>query len=144
MMPNSLFMKTIMIGLASLALIVIGQSSCEKSKNTQANCLRGKVVASKCMGTVIQITEGNFDPSLVTAKWRDTLLIQSGQQPPEFSNVFKLINPCDHQDLTEGKEFYFTIKTHTEAEKCNYCLAYDIAPPSSKLSVAICSSGTVK
>jgi hypothetical protein len=64
-------MKTIKLPFA-LLLTTLLFFACQKNEGLEI-CLKGKVIATRCMGTIVQITEGNFDASLVTAKWRDSL-----------------------------------------------------------------------
>jgi hypothetical protein len=126
-------MKIFIVVAVVLFIVVTEKKACKKSE-----CLKGKVVAVKCMGTVIQITDGKFDPSLVAAKWKDSLKVQGGETVPELSNVFRLKNPCKFT-FKEGEEISFTINNEEKEEACATCMAYDLMPPSKNIAISMCS-----
>ena len=128
--------------IATLALaLTAGYSACKKNNEKKA-CLQGKVILTRCMGTVIQITSGVYDPSLVTPKWRDTLKMKAGEATIEYENVFQLINPCNHQ-LAQGDEIFFAM-IEEEEKTCAMCLAADLIPPSQKNAISLCAEASDK
>ncbi len=131
-------MKLLILSAVAIILAVTDKNGCKKSQ-----CLKGKIVAAKCMGTIVQITDGKFDASLVTSKWKDSLRAEAAEPAPELSNVFRLINPCKYA-LKEGDEIYFTIKTGEKEEGCASCMAYDLKPPSNSNAITICTEPKVK
>lgn len=127
---------------AAFLIVLFILLGCQKNDRSQT-CIKGRVVAHRCMGTIIQVIEGDFDPSLVTPKWRDTLKLQKGEPAPEISNVFKLRNPCKHL-LDEGDEFHFKMLPGETENTCAYCLTLDLIPPSSANGIVICEEALPK
>jgi hypothetical protein len=128
----------ILIAFAIILLLAKEKKACKKNE-----CLKGRVVTTKCMGTVIQITDGKFDASLVTAKWKDSLKTEAGESTPELNNVFRLANPCK-LNLKEGDEILFTISTTEKDEPCATCMAFDLKPPTKKAAIVLCNESKTR
>jgi hypothetical protein len=122
----------LLTGFAIILLFAAEKKACNKSE-----CLIGRVVAKKCMGTVIQITDGKFDESLVTPKWKDSLRTEAGESVPELTNVFVVSNPCN-LNLKEGDVISFTIGSTGKDEPCATCMAFDLKPPAKKNAITLC------
>ena len=128
--------------IATMALTLTGGYSACKKNNEKKNCLQGKVILTRCMGTVVQITSGVYDPSIVTPKWRDTLKMKAGEATIEYENVFQLVNPCNHQ-LVQGDEIHFMIKEEEE-KTCAMCFAADLIAPPQKNAISLCADASDK
>ena len=116
--------------LSIVATILLSSSECSNKKTT-SDKFKGKLeIAGICMNYTIKVVEGNIDPSLTEANWKDETTGKS------YSNVFKLGSPCNFpKTIKEGDEFYFTIDT-VQSKPCNVCMAY-YPTPSKVLAIKV-------
>lgn len=116
--------------LITVLLIAVAVSAfqCNKTDNNnhhQTKCLRGKLIDSLCASYIVQITGGDYDPSLVESSWQDP---QSGNT---YTNVFTVANVCEMQgNIAPGDEFVFFFTDSNMFPSCVTCLA--IRPTPSK------------
>lgn len=110
--------------LAALSLLAMSASDCNEKKNT-AKLKGGLEIAGICMNYTIRLIEGDVDTSIIAARWTDEVTTK------EYSNVFRLGNPCDFPTvIKEGEEFYFVIDT-AKPKECMVCMAYYPTPQKS-------------
>jgi hypothetical protein len=118
-----------MIKSFSLAILMLAVSAaafqCKKNNGRTGECLKGKVIDAMCASYIVQITGGNYDPSLVVNSWQDP---HTGNT---YTNVFAVSNFCDLQGkIATGDEFSFYFTDDAITEDCATCLA--IRPTPSK------------
>src|SRR5215216_4176999 len=109
--------KSILIsGLAGFMLS--SQKNCS-DKNLKEGCYKGRLeIKAICSNYTIKILEGSMDTAKIAATWIDE------NTSKKYTNVFALDNPCSFpDDLQQGDEFYFTIKTKKDSG-CMVCQAY--------------------
>ena len=112
------------------ALLLNAESKCN-SKKLAPNCFKGKLeIKGICSNYTIRIIEGNIDTSKVAAQWTDE---NTGKS---YKNVFALDSPCSFpNDIKEGDEFYFTVRTEKDKD-CNVCMAFYPTPPK-RLAISV-------
>ena len=118
--------------VTSFILLSVTNKTCKnKKKDLAEGCYKAKLeVKGGCMNYTIAITGGNFDSSMVLAKWTDE---NTGKT---YNNVFALGSRCTFPStINEGDEFYFMIDT-TSAQNCAVCMMY-YPVPSKKLSIKV-------
>jgi hypothetical protein len=109
--------------------------SCEKNEQVSSSCLKGKLVLKGiCMNYVIELVEGNIDPSRIEKLWINPWT------KTEYKNVFALGSTCDFPaTIGEGQEFYFSLNDRVDTTSCVQCKAYSPVPEK-KLYITICNA----
>lgn len=109
--------------------------SCEKNDEVPSACLKGKLVLKGiCMNYVIELVEGNIDPSLFEKQWINPMT------KVEYKNVFGLASICTFpENIVEGQEFYFSVLDKPDTTVCIQCKAYSPVPDK-KLHISICKT----
>jgi hypothetical protein len=94
-----------------------------KKPNVTSSCFKGRLeVQGACMNYTIKVLEGNMDPDLIQASWKDE---HTGKK---YENVFRLENVCEFPStIKAGDEFYFKIEKNP-AENCATCMAFYPTP----------------
>jgi hypothetical protein len=101
-------------------LFLISSFQCKKENNGR---LRGILIDEVCGNTIIKITSGDYDPSLVVDSWQDP---QTGNT---YEKVFAVSNYCQVQGrLTPGQIFDFNFSTSLP-QNCVRCLGLRAVPP---------------
>ena len=108
-------MKLILI--AAMLSLPFAKQSCKKTA-TNTGCYKGRLeVKGICSNYTLKLLEGNIDPSMIVANWKDEVTNKT------YTNVFALGSPCTFPaTLKEGDEFYFTLDT--SKQECAVCMAY--------------------
>ena len=116
-----------------LTILFLLNLTCNKSDVASVNCVKAKLVLQGiCMNYVIQIVEGNVDPSLYEATWVNPM------SNVTYQNVFGLASICTFPStIKEGDEFYFNIPKNPVTQTCPQCKAYS-PTPNKKISIEIC------
>ncbi len=132
-MKKSFFIKKLVC--IYLALCLLSALSCEKNEQLASPCLKGKLVLKGiCMNYVIELVEGNIDPSLVEKLWVNPMT------KTEYKNVFALGSICTFPEtIAEGQEFYFSILDKPDTSVCVQCKAYSPVPDK-MLHISICKT----
>jgi hypothetical protein len=116
-MMKSTFIAVLLIGITASAF------QCNKKDNNRITCLRGKLIDAMCASYIVQITGGDYDPSLVESNWQDP---QTGNS---YSNVFAVTNFCELQgNIAPGDEFVFYFTDTSTFENCITCMALRATP----------------
>ena len=107
---------------------ILSSATCNRSKS---NCYKGRLeIKGICMNYTIKLLEGNIDPSLIEASWKDE---HSGIT---HQNVFGLGSVCSFPEgIAQGDTFYFTINNNSD-QPCAVCKAYYPTPPK-KLHITV-------
>jgi hypothetical protein len=115
-------MSRTIIKIIPLLLLLITGFQCKRNNDpAPQNVLTGKLIASDgCSQAVVEILDGQYDPALVVATWKDT------DNDSVYHNVFRLGNvrgacAIEYFGVTKGDTFQFQMDPHPPYQVCNTC-----------------------
>ena len=105
------------------SFVIITGFTCRKDEFL-TGCLKGIVVDNYCANIIIQVTEGNYDPSLVNQTWEDPLTGMT------YNNVFTVRNYCEVQadGIQDGQTISFRIGEEGLNNSCVTCMGIRPTP----------------
>ncbi len=135
LLSHLIFLVMGMVNIIALTLFIFIGLSCEKNVEVPKVCLKGKLVLKGiCMNYVIEVVEGNIDPSFFEKQWINPMT------KVEYKNVFGLASICTFpENIIEGQEFYFSVLDKPDTSVCIQCKAYSPVPDK-KLYITICNT----
>lgn len=117
----------------SLLTMFLVLSSCSRKElnDCESEVFKGKLALKGiCMNYVIQLVDGDLDPSLYEKQWTNPFDEQT------YTNIFALESVCTFpSSIEEGDEFFFVIKKETQ--NCAVCEAYS-PTPNKRISIKVC------
>lgn len=126
---KNLFVST----LVFMSVILLSFTACKSSNNVSGKKVYKArfEVKALCSNYTFSVIEGNIDPSLVVANYKDETTGKS------YKNAFAVKNPCIiPTNLKEGDTFYFVIDDNPPKNECVVCMAY-YPTPSKSLDIKI-------
>jgi hypothetical protein len=101
---------------------------CKKNNNSYAGeCIKGRLIDALCGNIIVQVIDGDYNPSLVVNNWHDP---QSGNT---YDKVFAVSNFCDISGIIKGQEFNFHFEAGTALNTCPVCAAIRPLPPKANM-----------
>jgi hypothetical protein len=108
-----------------ILVFMLGSGIMCQPKQVTVPTLKGKLVLNRaCSNFVIQVLEGNIEPSKIDALWKDTV------NDSTYINVFAVANRCTFPSgLAEGDTIIFALDPNPQPQTCAICQIYYPTPP---------------